>query len=113
MAKLFTVYEIDRDDKGCVRLYVNTDIPWPISDKAIDLLIALIDNLDDAGALTEADIEGNKLLPASSYDLQCSSCLQIRATWDYRGLHLCNRCWRKRQAVWAMLNASEKRQKGR
>ena len=57
MAKLFTVYEIDRDDKGCVRLYVNTDIPWPIGDKALDLLVALIDNLDDAGALTEE--EGN------------------------------------------------------
>ena len=30
MTKLFWVYEYDEDDEGCVRLHVNTNVPYSL-----------------------------------------------------------------------------------
>ncbi len=51
----FTVYDIDEDDEGCIRLHVNTDISFSGTThiEARTVLEALIDNLDDSGALDD------------------------------------------------------------
>ncbi len=54
---LFTVYHTDGDDQGCVRLHVNTDIPYTL--EAADRLATLIDSLDDSGALDDLREEAN------------------------------------------------------
>ena len=48
---LFTVYQTDGDDEGCVRLYVNTDIPY--SFEAANRLATLIEGLDDSGEMDD------------------------------------------------------------
>lgn len=51
MAELFTVYDVDEDDEGCIRLYVNTDIIF--DSETADRVASLIDTLDDDGLLAD------------------------------------------------------------
>ena len=59
MSNPFTVYDLDEDDTGCIRLHVNTNVKWPYdstTDTGGNLLgrvASLIDNLDDSGALDD------------------------------------------------------------
>lgn len=46
MSKIFEVYEVDEDDIGCVRIHVNTDIPYVDVD-ATHLLVKLIEFIDE------------------------------------------------------------------
>ena len=41
------VYDFDEDDEGCVRLYVNTDVPYSIEE--VERLAEMIDRVEDGG----------------------------------------------------------------
>ena len=58
MSNPFTVYDLDEDDEGCIRLHVNTNVKWPedatdILETRLNRVASLIDNLDDSGALDD------------------------------------------------------------
>ena len=78
MAQLFTVYDTDVDDEGCVRLHVNTDIR--ANAEAADRLATLIDQLDDSGALADLTVEdeGGVAMTVHSHRT-CSDCGKVRA----------------------------------
>lgn len=49
--RLFNVYEIDEDDEGCVRLYVNSTVPF--TDEAGERLAKLIEAVGGGPPLKE------------------------------------------------------------
>lgn len=49
MDGLFTVWDIDEDDANCIRLYINTNIPYKSEDsKDASALASIIENIDES-----------------------------------------------------------------
>ena len=61
--------------------------------------------LRDNGTITTTGPDGTP-----SLEHRCASCLQLRATWAYQDLHVCQNCWRKRRGI---RRAQVQRQVGR
>ena len=45
-----------------------------------------------------------------SLEHRCASCFQLRSTWEYEGLHVCQNCWRKRRGIRAGRDSVKHRQ---
>ena len=70
-----------------------------VDHEAVYLTALLRDNgtfveLSGMGVITTTGPDGTP-----SLEHRCASCLQLRATWAYQDLHVCQNCWRKRRGI--------------